>query len=76
MRVEDQSTDEKRLRIEDTLLSSQKSKFAYQSQPVSYRKSSVEPRFSNKALQERFEPIKPFQKDIDEDESVRELQDY
>jgi hypothetical protein len=76
MKVEDQSTDEKRMGMEDTFLSQQKSKFEYQSQPISHRNNSIDSRFSNKILREKFEPIKPFQKEIDEEESVRELQEY
>jgi hypothetical protein len=76
MKVEDQSTDEKRMGMEDTFLSQQKSKFEYQSQPISHRHNSIDSRFSNKILHEKFEPIKPFQKEIDEEESVREMHEY
>ena len=53
-----------------------KSKISYQSVPTSYRQISLLNGFSNSTLQEHFGVNKPFLKEVGEEESIQELQDY
>ena len=76
VKIEDQSTAEKRLHTEDTLLSNYKSKNSYESLPASHRQISLLQGFNNTTIQEHFGVTKPLMKEVDEEESIRELSEY
>lgn len=76
LKIEDQNTAEKGTEHEDTLLSNKKSKFSYKSVPASYRQISLLNGFSNTVLQEHFGVNKPLLKEVGEEESIQELENY